>query len=326
MEFLLDNSLAAMEERNFLLLYIFVIFFSVTTLAYIKSRLDLSDRLGVPAIPPTVDPFETAYLRGGPNELARTLVFSLRQKGNIVILNDRTPAFLQPAVERPDSSIAEVERRTLEWIGSGREVDETFKGDPSLVDTLDAFSSQYQNKLEIRQLLTSEETGRRLLPWKVAVLFIVAGLGIYKIFAGVMTGNIDSILTIGLGVIGSSIAYRVGRIPRRTQLGDRYLDRLKDAFQGLRQQSLTAERVDGFSGQDALMVSVGIFGMASVATAQYGDYKEAYKRANADTTSSSGGGCGSVAACSSAEGSTNAECSCGASSCGGGSCGGGCGD
>jgi hypothetical protein len=99
MDFLLDNPLAMMEGIYFLILYAFVIFFSVIGLGYFKDRIDRSDMLPTPAIPPNPDPFETAYLRGGENELVRTLVFALRQRALIVIANGNKKAYLRPTLD-----------------------------------------------------------------------------------------------------------------------------------------------------------------------------------------------------------------------------------
>ena len=132
MEFLLDNPLATMDGIYFLILYVFVIFFSVTGLGYFKERLDTSDKLSTPAIPPNIDPFEIAYLRGGENELVRTLVFALRQKGLIVIANGDKEAYLRPALEVSATGLSDIERRTLDWIGTDRDVNEAFKGADSV--------------------------------------------------------------------------------------------------------------------------------------------------------------------------------------------------
>ena len=81
MDFLLDNPLATMEGTTFLVLYVIFILFTLTTLAIARSNIDKTDQLPIPAIPPQVDPYEVAYLRGGINEMARSVVFSLVQKG-----------------------------------------------------------------------------------------------------------------------------------------------------------------------------------------------------------------------------------------------------
>ena len=83
MDILLDNPLATMYGPYFLILYGFVIFFVLVILAIIKSGVDDTDELPIPPIPLQIDPYEIAYLRGGTNEVVRSVVFSLMQKGFI---------------------------------------------------------------------------------------------------------------------------------------------------------------------------------------------------------------------------------------------------
>ena len=73
MEFLLDNPLATMEGTYFLILYAFVIFFTVTTLGYFKDRIDTSDRLSIPATPPWSTPLRPPISNG------KTKIFWRRQ-------------------------------------------------------------------------------------------------------------------------------------------------------------------------------------------------------------------------------------------------------
>ncbi len=335
MEFLLDNPLASMEGPYFLILYIFVSVFSVITLGYLKSRLDSSDRFAIPAIPSEIDLFETAYLRGGQNELARTLIFSLRKKGYVQIENGDKTAFLGRAPDVGTSRLSDVELLALEWLGPGREVNETFRGRASLVDKLSGFVAQYENRLHQRHLLIPEDSLAKLFRWKLTTMFMIIGLGGYKVLAAVLTGHYNILFTIVLAAIGIAAAWYVGRQSRRTKLGELYLGRLQETFQGLTHRSLiptlsstTPATEAGSVGVDTMLVSVAVFGAASVASAEFRDYNEAYKRSQQETTSGGGGcgaGCGSSSTgSSSSEGSScssGSSCS-GGSSCGGGGCGG----
>lgn len=102
MEILLDNPLANMYGPYFLVLYIFITFITVTSFAFIRLRIDKTNLLPVPPVPSVLDPYEIAYLRGGLNEMARTAIFSLTQKGLLEIkLPGRKVSFHVSAAKGP---------------------------------------------------------------------------------------------------------------------------------------------------------------------------------------------------------------------------------
>src|SRR5688572_5820526 len=280
MDLLLDNPLATMEGINFLILYAFVTVSTVLTLGFLKTRLDQSDRLAIPAIPPAIDPFEVAYLRGGPNEVARTAVFALRQKGLIVIANGEKKAYLRPVGGGDGGAVAELELRTLEWIGAEREVREVFYGSSPLVDALERWNHIYQEKLERQALLTPEDAWQEVRRWKWTATAVIAGLGGYKIFAAVLTGHWNVIFTILLMTAGLIATFIVGRTRRRTKLGNAYLDRLQAVFEPVKVTAVSQPRglaaeampVGGFASVDPMLVAAGVFGTATIATSVYPDY------------------------------------------------------
>jgi uncharacterized protein (TIGR04222 family) len=324
MDILFDNPLAAMDGIYFLILYVSVIVFTVTTLGFSRTSLDETDRLGIPAIPPHVDPFETAYLRGGPNELARTIVFSLRQKGAIVIANGEKVAYLRPAETTPRPSLTEIEQKTLGWIGYEREVGEMFSRKNSLVNELTPWTDNYNFGLERRQLLWSRELANKFWRRTGIALSIIAGLGLYKIAAALTIGQFNIFFTILLMIGGMITAGIVGRRPHRTKLGDAYLDRLRLVFEPTKYsiESLNEDLIEkgavtsgSLASVDPVLISVGIFGTAALTGVLYPDVNEAFGKSQQDSGSSGGGSsCGS-------------SCSSGSSSCGSGcgGCGGGCG-
>ena len=328
MEFLLDNPFAAMEGTSFLVLYSFVILASIATLAYFKHTLDESDKLGTPTIPPEIDPFETAYLRGGMNELARTVVFAVRQKGFITIEKLSKTVYLFPAKEKPEIRLSEIERRALDWIGPGREVKEVFTAPSALIDALAVYASAYRGELEKRQLLISNETRSTLRSRKWFTAAFIAALGSYKVLVGLLTGNFNILFTIGFAVLGVVGVILVGRERRRTKLGELYLERLRTVFQPLRSDIAmnrpVAESAAGFTRVDPLLLSVGIFGGVALAGTAFYDHNEAFEKAQRESNANaSGTGCGG-AACGGSSCSTGGGSSC-ASGCGGCSGGGGCG-
>jgi len=327
MEILIDNPLATMYGPYFLILFGFVIFFAVVTLALVKMQFDQTDKLGIPAIPPNIDPYEIAFLRGGTNEVARSVVFSLLQKGFIEIDNIATPAVIKKTQNQPErNSLNQIELMTLGWLGASREPKEFFGAD-GLVKQLEIYTNLYQGQLEQKQMLMSDEARTSFNPVKWTVYLIIFGLGAYKLFAAIANGNFNILFLIIFTVVGLIIAAAVSKLPRVTKLGKAYLDRLQTAFDNLKYTSQAAYIASNqpkvapqtsFAGVDPLLLSVGVFGAGILAGTVFDGYNQAFQRAqNASVAggSSCSSGCGS--------------CSSGGSSCssgdGGSSCGGGCG-
>ncbi len=327
MEILFDNPLATMYGPYFLIFFGFLIFFAVIILAFVKSQFDKTNHFTIPSIPSNIDPYEIAYLRGGTNEVARSVIFSLLQKGFIEIDNIATPAVIRKTLNQPNRIVLDqIELTALGWLGASREPKELF-GSYGLVGQLETYGRNYQGQLEQQQLLTGDEDHAALAPAKWSVYLLILVFGGYKTIAAILHGNYNIILLIIFTIAGLLIAREVSKLPRITKLGKSYLDRLQTAFDTLKYTSQRAyiqsnePRVvpqTAFGGVDPLLLSVGVFGSGILAGTVFDGYNNAFQRAqNASVAggSSCSGGCGSC--------STGSSCSSGDG--GGSSCGGGCG-
>lgn len=314
----------------FLILYGFVIFFTLITLAIVKSQIDKSDYLNLPPIPAQIDPYEIAYLRGGINEVARSIVFSLMQKGFIELKTEsKTSEIKRVNPQTSVSGLNQTEQLALNWIGTQRETKEVF-GASGLTAQLENYGQMYQARLENAQMLTDNDTRRAFKPMKWTAYLVILGLGGYKLFAAIANGNYNIIFLAIFVVAGLIIAAVVAKQPRITKLGKAYLDRLQTAFDNLKYQAQAAYIPNGqqqgvqqpsFAGVDPLLLSVGVFGSAILAGTVFDSYNQAFSRAQNQSVasgSSCGSGCGSGC-------STGSSCSSGSSCSGGSSCGGGCG-
>ena len=316
MNFLLDNPIAAMDGTTFLVLFITFNVVTVAVLAVARASIDTTDQMPIPAIPPAVDPFEIAYLRGGANELARSVVFSLVQKGFVEIAGEEKAQRLRrvDTGSQPGSCrLSEIERAALTWLGAEKEAKDVFDGSTGLVERMENHSARYQIELSRRHFLMPDEWMSRVKKYGTVAALLIAAFGGYKVVTAIMSGNFNIIFAIVLTVIAVIIAKSVGRLPRVTKLGRQYLSRLQTAFDGLKYQEpppVTAQA--GSASVDPLLLSVGVFGTGILAGTAYSHYNNAFARQQ-----QSGGGCGSScgSGCSSSCGSGD----------GGGGCGGGCG-
>ncbi|HEX8248062.1 MAG TPA: hypothetical protein VF599_07815, partial [Pyrinomonadaceae bacterium] len=162
------------------------------------------------------------------------------------------------------------------------------------------------------------------------VLLLILGLGAYKFVAALINGYFNVFGIIVIAVIATVITFFAARLPRLTNLGKTYLERLQLAFDKLKYQtqqiyqpSDTPKVVPNtqFAGVDPLLLSVGVFGGAVLAGTIYDDYNQAFQRAQNQAVTSGSSSCGSAcgSSCSSSSGSG------GGGDSGGSSCGGGCG-
>ena len=318
MDFLLDNPLATMYGPTFLVLYAVLAVITLAVTAIARSNIDKTERMPAPAIPPQVDPYEVAFLRGGVNEMARAVVFALVQKGFAAISSDGT-RILRLANTPEPKTLSVIEQRALDWLGREREAKEVFDSSIGLSARLKDFSERYEHELEGRQLISTGLMKMTAKTYARSAALLLGIFGGYKVIAAILNGRSNVVFAIILTIAAVLIAISLRKLPRMTKLGRRYVDRLQAAFEDLKYRSqapyiagATATPVAvqaGSAGIDPLLLSVGVFGTGILAGTMFANYNDTFARAQ---QASSGGSCGS---------SCGSSCS---SGCGSG-CGGGCG-
>ena len=313
-----------MEVNSFLIVYALFVVGSVIGLFYFRSSMDKSDGLATPSIPTNPDPFEIAYLRGGINELARTVIFSLREKGLVEIWTIKKQTRLHLTSEIQSVSLSPIEQRAVEWLYGGRAVKETFGNGESLTTALAVHGYAYQRKLESAQLLIPADIVNSLRTAKWVAILFIGGIGAFAVFQGVGAADSSAVLFGVFGTAGIIGSYFAGRAPRISILGKRFLDRLRDVFGRFHRSSATDIEVQSLT-PNPLLLSVGIFGGVALAGMPYADYEDAFSKSQ--RYPGSGGSCGGGhAGCGSCSTSSCGSCSGdGGGSCSGGGCGGGCG-
>lgn len=331
MDLLLDNPLTDMYGPYFLILYGLVTLFTILFVFFVKTRVDQSDRLPLPAIPANIDPYEIAYLRGGINEMARTAVFSLIQKGLVEIKNDEKPPIITRTSISDWRGTATVEDAALNWFVVSRQPKEVFASD-GLTDKLAPYADEYERRLSRQQLIRGTGSEDRLSRWKWAAWLFLAGFGGYKALASIAHGYFNLLGILVIAIIGVVVIAVTGYMPRLTKLGKAYLARLQTTFDGLRYQvenkpenaRLTPAAADGPGSFDPMLLSVGLFGGVVLSGTSYWGYNEIFEKHQKDEAAASGG-CGAGCGSSCSTGGSSCGSSDGGSGCGGGGCGGGCG-
>jgi uncharacterized protein (TIGR04222 family) len=326
MDFLFDNPLASMYGPYFLIFYSVFNIITLTVFSVLKNGLDKTDQLAIPPIPSSPDPYEIAYLRGGENELARAVVFSLTQKNLLKIINDgKTARFYKTEADFDGRGLLPIEQIVLGWFGMTRDAHEIFHSN-GLTQTLCAYYETYQARLEQQQLVPDDEIKRRRNKLQITTALVIAGLGLYKLAAAILNGFTNVWGLIIIGAIGVFLIAVFGKLPRQTKLGKKHLERLQIAFDRLKNTSQfininqPGNSQPTFASVDPLLLSVGVFGGTVLAGTMYDDYNHAFQKAH-NTGSSCGSGCGSSS--DSSGGSDGGGGGCSSGGCGG--CGGGCG-
>ncbi len=323
MEFLFDNPLANLKGSMFLALYVAFIFTVLIVYPLIKSLLDKTSSLSLPPIPQNPDAYEIAYLRGGANEVARSVVFSLRQKGLVKIDTVGKQYFIAPTEANKTARLTNsIEQAASDWLKFSREPKEVFSAS-GLAEMLQPYCDNYEQNLQRKQLLADDSLQTTTSMLKAFAMISIVLLGLYKFVAALNHGRSNVLFLIIIGIIGLIVVHFFAKPARVTKLGKSYLAQLETAFDRLRTQVQYAKPVvpsATFAGVDPILLSVGIFGSSILAGSMYNDHNEAFQKSQAGSWSGSscGSGCGSSSCSSGGDGGS----SCGGGGCGG--CGGGC--
>jgi len=318
MDFLFDNPLANMYGPYFLVFYILFIISTIIGYRLLRNRLDKTAHFAIPPIPHNPDPFEIAFLRGGANELARAVVFSLAQKNLLKFAGSDKSSQINPTGIQFDlRTLSPIERTALGWFGTTRDTKEMFHLKDGLTQTLKPYYETFQNRLEMQNFFPDEEMKRRNLRLTLQAFLIFGGLGAYKFIAALSSGYTNIVGIVVITIIGMFVLGLAAKMPRLTKLGKTYLERLQMAFDRIKSSNNneTSDQISipsaTFAAVDPFLLSVGVFGGAALVGTIYSDYNRTFEKAQSQASVSSGA-CGS---------------GCGSSSCssGGGNCGGGCG-
>jgi uncharacterized protein (TIGR04222 family) len=348
MDWLTHNPLAEMYGPVFLAFYAAVVALTVAAVWLGRRALDWTGSMTTPAVPTEPDPFEVAYLRGGENEVARSVIFTLVQKGVLEVRQEGDDFLVAPATATAERrNLSPIERRTLDWFAAPQKVSRIFRED-GLAPQLKPFCAAYEQRLRRENFLPTAEMlgGARLLRWAGAS--VLAGLAAYKILVALSQGRFNVLFLVALAAVGLFLVFRVSKQPRLTGRGRAYLERLQLAFERLKNRPAVAggpsllatqplapvSNVAGATGGPALAaydptlpLLVGVFGVTALAGTQYDYFQQSFRRSavNGGADGSVGSGCGS--SCGSSDSSSDSSSSdgggssCG-SSCGGGGCGG----
>ena len=318
MNWFTHNPIAQMDGPHFLLLYGFVILVVLVVCGIMRATSDPTANESLPPIPTDPDPYELSYLRGGANEVIRTIIFNLIQRGYLTVVEPspsnrakEQPRPIAQADPLPDRSLlTDLERTVFEWFRLAMTPAQLFSLDRS--GRLTSLLEPYERKLREASLLASPIQLQRLSRLWLTGMAVIWGLGGYKLLIALAKGkhNVGFLILMGIVavIILTVICARTGRLSAR---GQAYLSRLQLAYSRLNGSSST--RSETAVAGAPLLVLTGIFGVTALEGTEFGYYHQMFRRSTV-----AGGSCGSSCG---GGGSWGGGGGCGGGGCGG--CGGG---
>ncbi len=287
---------------EFLKFYLFLVVFSF--IAALISRWLLRAPGGdMSHLVPGLDPFEAAYLAGGPRMVVHTAIAALVH-GNALKLKSASQTFsiANPLAGRPH----QIERAVYHLVEYGTT---SLSG---IRESATVITAHIRDKLLGANLVLS--TGKAITARIAPAMLMLATLavGIAKIEIGVSRNRPVGYLVFICVVVGAATLIMSLIRVRNTRAGSAVMGRLRDRNAALRTAVGTApERV----GHEDLALAIALFGPAILASNDFTTLRQTLW-----PPSSSGGGCSSGSGCG---GSCGGGSSCGGGGCGGGGCGGG---
>src|SRR5918993_1483826 len=313
MDWLMNNPLADMYGPLFLFVYAGSIAATAVACRVMTRRLDWTAKMAPPPVPSDLDPHEVAYLRGGENEVTRSVIFALVQRG---LLRTTEAGLVERVWEKKETGhLSPIDRRAYDYFLVPYKTSDIYKSG-ALASQLKPFCDVYEQRLQRERLLTTYDVRQTARMVVLAGASLVLGLGAYKLIVAVAEGRYNVLFLPVFGLVGVFVIAAASRLPRVSRRGHAYLDRLQLAFQRLKWQAQAAPALAAPNGGEAatvhgldpsMLLLVGVFGVGALAGTQYDSFEHSFHRASAATTNSnaSGGGCGS--SCGSATSSADSS-------------------
>lgn len=284
---------------QFLLFYLIYATLVIAGMVFWRKRAELSES---PRIDLS-DPYLIAYLRGGEREVLRVATVALIDRGLLVKIGTQLKRAENAS---PDSVHRPIEKALLNKYTRSGEVSWIFED-----DGLSKACEPYGRTLRQARLLPDEWVNQRRLMRMVVACFLLAGVGLTKVWIALDAGRTNVGFLIVLTIIAIAVAVKLS-FPRLTESGKAIIEDAQSLYSGMRTraESLSA----GSAGIEPLMLAA-VFGLGAVAGPAFLSADPFEQERKRETVDSGASGCGS--SCSS-----GSSCGSGGSSCGGGGCGG----
>ena len=305
MNFWRDNFIGNMYGPHFLAFYAIVIAVVLVVSWWRVRSADrtLEERVDDP--PEPVEATDLALLRGNVNEVLRLTVVELVQRGYLRTVEGRflgmsTGQKIAQRAAAPDPHyLSRLQRPVFDFFKFPRKASELFS-DRSLNEWFRAQCDDAEKRLEQYRLITPDDVRRKLCVVTLVAVFVVLGLGGYKLLVALSKGKTNVGFLIVMVILGTVAAMAVTRVPRISRRGRAYIQELQARYSRLKYGITGLTQAIDDSG---LIFAVALFGIATLRGTPYESLVSTFRQAAGQGNASSGG--------------------CGGGGCGGGGCGGG---
>lgn len=294
---LLDRYIGHMYGPNFLALYLIVIFILYKLCRNIYLFVDRTSADEAPRIPSEPDPYVIAFLRKGPREVVKVILFNLLERGYVMASTSKS-SLMQKKQHPPADNLVPIERMVFDWLKSSTRIEHILNSRSRMAEveklcTGSGFLTTHDD------LYLSEDKMKAFRYARYFSILLIALLGLYKLQRALSTGHSNVFFLVVIGVVSLVVFFSMEFNARASRKGAKFIKDLETLYYPKYQQGL------GESSYNHLLLA-SIFGFHLLHERGY-SFLDAYP-GNQTGWGSGGSGCSS---------------GCG-SSCGGG-CGGGCG-
>ena len=162
MGWLIHNPIADMYGHDFLLFYGGIIVLTLVACWLKLRQSDPTASMPLPPVPSEPNPYETAYLRGGENEVTRVVIFGLTQRGYLQVTEEADKR-IEQAPDHPDPAhLPQLERAVFEALQIPLSAEDIFKS-VSLSSTVRSYCTTLRADTSERAITHSRrgEDGRQ---------------------------------------------------------------------------------------------------------------------------------------------------------------------
>lgn len=268
--------------------------------AYLCIRLaDRTDRRPPPPVPQNPDAMEVAFLQGGVNQVIRTLVYDLAQRGFVALAPED---HVVPTEKEPQpGELNAMETRLLEAVQTKPKAHKLFE-DHSLRRRLLELLAPLRAKLAAEDLIKPQSVKIWRRRAQIGGTLIIVGLALAKIYVEWAKGPANVAYLVFLAAASVAVLLALAYVLTRTHASRRgyaYLEAMRLAYGGRLKEAIghigsPGPEARAFGG--AALFLIGLYGFSPLKGTTEAMFAEAFSRgsgsAGADCGTSCGGSCG----------------------------------
>lgn len=256
---------------------------------------DRTDRRPPPPVPQSPDAMAVAYLQGGVNQVIRTIVYDLAQRGFVALAKEDR---VVPTDRKPQpGELDAVERLVLDSVQARPRAHELFDNRAQRKMLMDALAP-VRAKLADDELVKPESVKLWRRRAQIAGTLVIGGFALAKIYVAWETGRPNVSYLIFLAIASVAALFALAYVLTRSHASRRghayleamrlaYADRLKAAIGHIGSPGPEARAFEGAS-----LFLIGLYGFSVLKGTTEAMFADSFKRGSATDGSNCGASCG----------------------------------